>query len=99
CSPRGGYGRAAPFFGLRLTHGGLCLACPALGARLGAKTGNFLDRLPDLLGGDQPRAFELPWRPGMARAPQKIMVVEAVVRVVPAAVAGVIVDDPVGRRE
>jgi hypothetical protein len=58
----------------------------------GAEAGDPLDRLPDLLGGNQPGAFELPRRPGMAWAPQEIVVVEAVVRVVPAAVAGVVVD-------
>src|SRR4051812_15921406 len=70
-----------------------------LGAGGGGEAGDLLDRLLDLLGGDQPRAFELPRRSGMTRAPQEIMMVEAVVRVVPAAVAGMVVDDPVGGRE
>src|SRR3954452_13390464 len=70
-----------------------------LGAGGGGEAGDLLDRLLNLLGGDQPGAFELARRPGMARAPQEIVVVEAVARVVPAAIAGVIIDDPVGRRE
>ena len=52
-----------------------------------------------MIRGDQPRALELPRRVLVARAPQEILVVEAVRGVVPAAVAGVIVDHPVGRRE
>src|SRR5438270_11287535 len=69
-----------------------------LGAGGGGEAGDLLDRLLDLLGGDQPGAFELSRRSRMPRAPQKIVMVEAMVRVVPAAVAGVVVDDPVGRR-
>ena len=51
------------------------------------------------VGGDQPGAFELPRRAGVARAPQEVLVVEAVPHVVPAAVAGVPVDHPVRRGE
>lgn len=35
----------------------------------------------------------------MARAPEEVLVVEAQSRVVPAGIAGVVVDDPVGREE
>ena len=52
-----------------------------------------------MLDGDQPRALELARRVLVARAPQEIVVVEAVLRVVPAAVAGVVVDDAIGRIE
>src|SRR5437763_14506864 len=69
-----------------------------LGAGGGGEAGDLLDRLLDLLGGDQPGAFELSRRPGMAGTPQEIVVVEAGVRVVPAAIAGGVVDDPVGGR-
>jgi len=87
------------FCRLFLPYGGGALASRGLALGGGAEAGDPADRLPDLLGGNQPGAFELPRRPGMARTPQEIVVVEAVVRVVPAAVAGVVVDDPVGRRE
>ena len=52
-----------------------------------------------MIDGDQPRAFELARRVLVARAPQEVLVVEAVVRIVPAAVAGVVVDHAVGRVE
>ena len=64
-----------------------------------AKAGNGPDRRLDLLGGDEPRAFELARRVLVARAPQKIAVIEAMAHVVPAAVAGVLVDDAVRRIE
>ena len=51
------------------------------------------------VGGDQPGALELPRRAGMARAPQEILVVEPHPLVVPAAVAGVPVDDAIWRGE
>src|SRR4051812_8720065 len=64
-----------------------------------AEVGNTADHLLEVLSRDEARAFELTRRIGVTRAPQEIVVVEAVARVVPAAVAGVIVDDPVRRRE
>ena len=64
-----------------------------------AKAGDALERGFHVVDRDQPRAFELARRVLVPRAPQEILVVEAVVRVVPAAVAGVVVDHPVGRGE
>src|SRR5262249_37144442 len=52
-----------------------------------------------MLRRDEPRAFELPRRVLLARAPEEILVVEAHQRIVPAAIAGVVVDDAVRRRE
>jgi hypothetical protein len=56
------------------------------------------DRL-DVIRGNQPGAFELARRVLVAWAPQEVLVVEAMRRVVSAAIADVIVDRPVGRRE
>src|SRR5271169_5818339 len=60
---------------------------------------NAADGRLDVARGDQSRAFELSWRAGVPRAPQEVVVVEAMAHVVPAAVAGVIVDHPVRRGE
>ena len=60
---------------------------------------NAADRRFDMLGGDGPRALELTWRARVAGAPQEIVVIEAALRVVPAAIAGVVVDHPIGRGE
>jgi hypothetical protein len=64
-----------------------------------SKTRNSLQRRFYLFCSDEPRTFKLPWRAGMTWTPQKILVVEAMRRIVPAAVAGVIVDHPIGRGE
>src|SRR5215469_14386599 len=64
-----------------------------------AELRDSVHHLLHLLSGDQPRAFELSGRAGMARAPQKILVVEALPDVIPAAIAGVPVDHPVWRGE
>src|SRR5258708_22216933 len=68
-------------------------------ALTGAEGGDPADRLLDVIDGDQARAFELARRALVARAPQEVLVVEAMVRIVPAAVAGVIVDHAIGRVE
>src|SRR5215467_5805561 len=62
-----------------------------------AELRDSVHHLLHLLSGDQPRAFELPGRAGMARAPRKVLVVEALPDVIPAAIAGVPVDHPVWR--
>src|SRR5712691_4499162 len=51
---------------------------------------NLADRLLHMVDRDQPRAFELTRRVLVSRAVEEVLVVEAMVRVVPAAVAGVI---------
>ena len=58
-----------------------------------------LQRCYDLPSGDEPRALELSWRTLVARAPQEIVMVEAVMRIVPAAIANVIIDDAIRRLE
>ena len=80
------------------------MVCPLIGRERGrnfmrTKPGDALDCGFDVFGGDQPGAFELPRRAGMARTPQKVLVIETMPRVVPAAVAGMPVDHPVRRRE
>src|SRR5580704_6550519 len=57
------------------------------------------DRGLDVVGGNQPGAFELSRCPLVARAAHEIGLVKHQFAVVPAAVAGVIIDHPVGRRE
>ena len=48
-----------------------------------------------LIDGDQARAFKLARRILVARTPKKVLVIEAEMGIVPAAVAGVVVDHPV----
>ena len=57
-----------------------------------AKVGNLLQHLLYLRGRDQSRAFEL--TPGVlvTRTPEEVLMIEAVPYIVPAAIAGVIVD-------
>src|SRR6516165_3029644 len=64
-----------------------------------AEPGYATDHILDLLGGDQPGAFELAWRVLVTRTPQVILVVEAHAHIVPTTIAGVVVDDPVWRGE
>src|SRR5262249_52053289 len=61
------------------------------------KAWNAPDYFLHMLDRDQTRAFELAWRALVARTPEEVLVVEPVRRVVPAAVAGVVVDHPPGR--
>src|SRR5262249_21691012 len=70
-----------------------------LGRRIAAKAGNTLNDCFHVICRDEPRALELPRRVLVARAPQKIFMVEPMMRVVPAAVARVIVDHSVRGRE
>src|SRR5580692_290698 len=60
---------------------------------------NRFDHLDYLRRRDQPRAFELPWRAGVARAPEKIPVIETMPHVVPATVADMPIDHAPGRGE
>src|SRR5262245_39025265 len=64
-----------------------------------AEARQALDRGFHVLDRDQPRAFELAWGIFVARAPQKVFVLEAQMRIVPAPVASMIVDDAIGRRK
>src|SRR5262249_2030245 len=66
-------------------------------ARRPSEPWNGPDHRLDVLGRDETRALELERRVLVARAPQEVLVVEAMARIVPAAVAGVEVDDAVGR--
>src|SRR5579862_5996045 len=50
-----------------------------------------------MLGGDKTGALELPRRIFVAWTPQEILVIEPVAHVIPAAVAGVIIDHTIGR--
>jgi len=59
------------------------------------KAGNTCNGLLDVVGRDEPCALKLPRGALMARTPEEIVVVKFVRRVIPAAVAGVIVDDAV----
>ena len=60
---------------------------------------NLLDGGDDLLGGDEACAFELPVVALVAGAPEEVEMVEILPHVVPAGMAGVVVDDTVRRRE
>src|ERR1700722_1790169 len=71
-----------------------------------AKSANRLPKPRDspdgalhMLDRDQPGALELARRACMARAPEEVLVIESQRRIVPAGVAGVVVDDPPGRLE
>ena len=59
------------------------------------KTRNLLDCRYYLLHGNQARTLKLPGRVGMARAPQKILVVKAHTHIIPATVAGMVINHPV----
>ena len=67
--------------------------------RLNSEVRNPLDRLLDLIDRDQPRALELARCALVARAPEEILVVEPKMGIVPATVAGMIIDHPVRRLE
>src|SRR5262249_17359121 len=78
------------------SHDALLLLVVARPASAGvAKTRNGLYRRLDLFGGDKACAFKLARRIRMTRAPEEVFVVEPMPHVVPAAVAGMIVDDAV----
>ena len=64
-----------------------------------AKARNGFDHLRHLRCRDKPRAFKLPRRVGVARAPQEILVIEGELRIVPTGVAGVPIDDPIRGRK
>lgn len=64
-----------------------------------SKTRDATDNRLYLLGRDETRALELARRILMARAGEEVVAIEIGERVVPAAVAGVIIDDPVRGRE
>src|ERR1700683_1947324 len=49
-----------------------------------------------MLGGDKTGALELPRRIFVARAPQEILVIEPVANIIPATIAGMIIDHPIG---
>ena len=57
------------------------------------------DRMDHLRPGNQAGALELPVRALVARTPEEILVIELEGRVIPAGIAGVPVDDPIGRGE
>ena len=63
------------------------------------KTRDPLQRRLYVVRCNEPRAFELTRRALVTGAPQEISVIEPVAHVVPTAVAGVIVDDPIGGRK
>lgn len=65
----------------------------------GAEGRDLLYGRNDLLRRDQPGTFELAVVALVAGTPEEIEVVEVLAHIVPAAVAGVVVDDPVGRVE
>ncbi len=60
---------------------------------------NLLDGRDDLFGGDEACAFELAVVALVAGAPEEVEVVEILPHVVPAGVAGVVIDDTVWRME
>jgi hypothetical protein len=64
-----------------------------------SESGNLLDHPHDVSRGDQAGALELPRRAGMPRAPQEVGMVESQLRIAPASVARVPIDDAVGRVE
>jgi hypothetical protein len=53
----------------------------------------------DLFRGNQPRAFELPRRIPVTGTRHKVVAIKLRQRIVPAAIAGMIIDDPVWRCE
>ena len=71
---------------------------PAGGIRIG-ECGNVSYHRLHLLDRDEARAFELARRVLVAWAPEEILVIEAMARIVPATVAGVMVDDSIGGDE
>src|SRR5581483_4333786 len=64
-----------------------------------SKSRYLLQRRLDVIDGDEARALELPRRVLVPRTPHEVRVVETMMRIVPAAVAGVIVDHPIRRGE
>lgn len=70
------------------------------GSRIGGfgrfERGNPLDGVDDLFRRNQTRAFKVAVRTFVARTPEEIEMVEVFAHVIPAAVAGVVVDDTVG---
>src|ERR1700730_8069751 len=65
--------------------------------RTGAEARNSLHHGLHLVRGDEPRAFELARGVLVTRTIHEILVVEAVPHIVPARIAGMVVDHPVGR--
>ena len=58
------------------------------------KCGNALDRRLHVFGRDQAGTFELARCAGVARAPQEIVMIESMPHIVPATIAGVVIDHP-----
>src|SRR5262249_13202486 len=79
---------------------GFRLARPRRGRRpMNAEAGDRFDHLRHLRCGDEPRAFEVPGRVLMPRAPQEILVIETMSWIVPARIAGVEIDHSPWRGE
>lgn len=70
-----------------------------LGATIAPKRRNASKGGLYLICSDQPGALELPGGILMARTPQKILVIEPRPDIIPAGIAGMIVDHPIGRFE
>jgi hypothetical protein len=64
-----------------------------------AKRWYFTDGKLDLFRGYEACAFELPWRIFVAWAAEEVMPVEINAHVIPATVASVIIDHPIGSGE
>lgn len=75
-----------------------CFSCKPIGTQVAKAWNSSNDRFHQI-GRNQARALELARRVLVARTPKEILVIEPDVRFVPAAVAGMIIDDPVGSCE
>src|SRR5260370_14291268 len=88
---RGGFSLSFFWSGFRLGFRRLFLA--------GGELRDLADGLLDVIDGDQARAFELAQRALVPRTPQEVLLVEAMMRIVLAAVAVVVLDHALRRCE
>src|SRR5438067_12497668 len=75
------------------------MICAESGLGIHSEPWDPLNRTLDVIDGDEPRAFELTRCVLVARTPHEVLVIETQLRIVPAAVAGVIVHHAIGGGE